>query len=215
MPKLSLRWPIDLKGYAIKPAPKPTSKPDNRRGSILEDADPLGPSVIALGGETGWYDCMERDGMYDRLARCPANENGVLEFVHQNGFLKLGRTEYVDFICNEIRVVRSLLKAKQACNWSAIHRWMEKNRKIIRTEPVLIGDDPPQLFYGPVSLHAAVYLQFFEDLSTGANLKHCKRPGCREWFKYGSGTNHRSTAEYCSAKCQNADKYARRKEGGS
>jgi hypothetical protein len=106
------------------------------------------------------------------------------------------------------------LKLKQAKDWDRLRTWLAvDNPNFVRLRPALLAGDPPQLFFQPRTLRDAVYLQFFEDLTTRANLRKCKRPGCGEWFKYGPGTLHRNTAQYCSPKCQNADKYQKRKEG--
>ena len=212
MPKLSLEWPRDSGGYAFS-----YERPST---SLLELDEPVGdPWIRGLGGAINHYDCMKLEGLYRRFAGYPANKKGALAFVKKHGFLKAklpNSKEAVRTICDAIREMSLLLRAKDRGDWAALNSWLKKNRRsrdFIRVDPVLIGGSPPQLFYQPASLRDAIFLQFFEDLSTGATLKHCKRPGCEEWFRFGPGTGHRSTAEYCSPKCQKAHDYAKRKEG--
>ncbi len=41
----------------------------------------------------------------------------------------------------------------------------------------------------------------------GKQYKRCLRPGCGEYFYYGSKTRKRSTALYCTDTCQKAHAY--------
>jgi hypothetical protein len=156
---------------------------------------------------------MEIEGLYRRLASCRSTEKGALDFVRRFGFLKGDCSESVNFICEQIRDFRHLISLKQSQKWESLRRFLKRNREFISVNLELLVGDPPEVFFQPPTLLDAIYFQFFEDLSSGANLRLCKRPGCREWFKYGPGTLHRNTAQYCSPKCQNAHKYAKRKEG--
>jgi hypothetical protein len=169
--------------------------------------------IVRNGGEVYKGDRLTIDGLYHRLADRRSTEKGALDFVRQFGFLKGESSESVEFICEQIKIFRHLISLKQSQKWGGIRYWLSRNSEFIRLNPELLAGDPPEVFFRPSTLLDAIYLQFFEDLSSGANLRLCKRPGCREWFKYGPGTLHRNTAQYCSPKCQNAHKYAKRKEG--
>ena len=209
MARLSLHWPVDVGGYHIKPAP--TGGTSRAAKTIIGSANP-GPSIVRDGGKLNYdRDSMKIDGLYPRLADCPPTPQGALDFIRKYGFLNGKRSELVEFICHEIKVVRSLLAVKKSGDWEKLYLWMIDNPKASRLKPVLLGGDPPQLFFQPTTLLDAIYLQFFEDMSGGANLKFCKRPGCGEWFRYGPGTLHRATAQFCSPKCQKADDYQKRK----
>ncbi len=217
MPKLSLPWPIDLEGYRIiKPGQSLAGTHWNEREVPKSVRDR--PLILRKGGRLEFIDRLKIDGLYKRLAKTKTTEKGAYDFVSTCGFLGLrpsnGRYEFVDDICQQIRVVRSLLKLKESRNWERLDLWMMDNRKAILLNPVISADDPPDLFFQPSTLIDAIYLQLFEDMSTQANLKLCERPGCVNWFKYGTGTGRRGTSQYCSPKCQNAAKYAKMKEGG-
>jgi hypothetical protein len=211
MPKLSLPWPIDRDGYHIKPAR--SAGTTEHANTIIESSEDAETWIVRNGGEDYEGDRLKVDGLYRRLAGCRSTEKGALDFVRRFGFLKGECTESVNFICEKIKVFRHLISLKQSQKWESLRHWMKHESEFIRLNPELLAGDPPEVFFRPSTLLDAIYLQFFEDLSSGANLRLCKRPGCREWFKYGPGTLHRNTAQYCSPKCQNAHKYAKRKEG--
>lgn len=67
----------------------------------------------------------------------------------------------------------------------------------------------PRFRFQPNSLANAVWCQLGIDIEAGVRLKRC--PHCNSVFGIGKGTYHRSTAVFCSPKCQNAAAYARRK----
>ena len=211
MPKLSLPWPIDRDGYHIEKSARSAGTIQFAR-TPLESED-AGPWIVRNGGEDYEGDRLKIDALYRLLAGCRSTEKGALDFVRQFGFLKGESSESVEFICEQIKIFRHLISLKQSQKWESLRHWLKHNSEFIRLNPELLAGDPPEVFFRPSTLLDAIYFQFFEDLSSGANLRLCKRPGCREWFKYGPGTLHRNTAQYCSPKCQNAHKYAKRKEG--
>jgi hypothetical protein len=66
----------------------------------------------------------------------------------------------------------------------------------------------PRFRFQPTSLANAVWCQLGIDIEAGVRLKRC--PRCLSVFGIGSGTYHRTTAVFCSPRCQNATAYARR-----
>jgi len=72
-------------------------------------------------------------------------------------------------------------------------------------------EDFPMFRFQPASLTNAVWCQLGIDIEAGVRLK--RRAHCRSIFGVGSRTYHRTTAIYCSPKCQNPAAYARRKAG--
>lgn len=54
------------------------------------------------------------------------------------------------------------------------------------------------------SLLTCMYLMAYCDITRGANLKRCEREKCRKWFE-----SSRKETEYCSVKCQVAEKSKR------
>jgi hypothetical protein len=204
MTKMALNWPVDRHGYQLERPPKPRG----RQGIAGNDDRVL---VVRKGGPLDYRDVMQFDALYRRLAETPQTEDGVLDFVSRYGLLRPGSSAGVEAIQDEIRVVQQLLGFKEAHDWNSLKLWMAQNRKAIRVHPDFSADPSPTLYLSPGSLIDAIYLQFFQDVSTGANSRLCKRPGCGEWFYYGAGTPHRSTAEYCSPKCQKAHTYAKSK----
>lgn len=207
MSKLALNWPVDENGYRIEPAPPVTPK----TAKTLAGSHSLGASIVRNGGKLHFRDVMQIPALYKRLENCPPTEGGALNFVSLYGFLAGARHESVGDICRHIKVVRSLSSAWESHDWDALKLWMVDNQKKLRLNPQFREGDPPQLFFAPTSLIDAIYLQFFQDISTGVNFRLCRRPGCGEWFYYGPGTPHRSTAQYCSTKCEKAHAYEKAK----
>jgi hypothetical protein len=215
--KLSLKWPIDLSGYHLE---------EERAGKTLSDyalSEPPGPSIVRNGGKMESHDVMQIAALYNRLADCSPDEKGALKFVSKFGFLssKNARSERVENISKQIEVVRSLVGLRKSEDWEQLEDWMMEHSKAFRLNPEFYaGDagDPPKMFFAPSSLIDAIYLQFFQDISTEAKFKLCKRPGCGEWFSYGpgirdpkTGKQRRETAEYCSPGCQKQHAYANSK----
>jgi hypothetical protein len=151
---------------------------------------------------------MRVSAIYHQLADCEANERGALHFVTKYGLLRSQEREPLNDICNTIRVVRSLLKARDAGDLDRLSKWMDENRKALRLHPDF---QHGALFFAPSSLFDAIFLQLFQDTASGAKIRLCARPACGEWFYYGPGTAHRSTAEYCTPKCQKAHTYDKSK----
>lgn len=194
MAKLALYWPVDVSGYHIEAPPH------------------VGPSIVRNGGRLMTdRDVLQCPALYQRLADCEPTGEGALKFVSKYGFLSGTRIETVEFICQQIAIVRSLLNAKNDDDRKALDDWMANSGQAIRLHAKLQGEKTPQLFFAPRTLIDAVYLQFFQDLSTSPNLRLCARPGCDEWFTFGPGTEHRNTAQYCSPKCQKAHTYEKTK----
>ena len=205
MSKMSLHWPVDLLGYEIRPCE------DVGTSFLTGDA---GPVIAGKGGDVGRYDCLQKDGLYERLAACPTSEEGILKFVNEYGLLTDDKISLVGGFRNSVEVINQLLWAKRTRKWEMLRDWMKENSAAIQLHPVLLEGETPQLFFRPARLKDAIYLQFFEDLSSGAELKRCEREGCSEWFKYGPGSDppRRRTAQFCSPKCQKAHEYVRKKE---
>jgi hypothetical protein len=208
MPKLSMKWPVDLKGYEIKYDLPERSTPAARTiaGSAMRRV------IVRKKGDLGYYDPFARDGLLHRLASCRKKAE-ALDFVHQHGLLMRSDSEDLSNFFKEVKFAHELVVAKDLDKSESLYKLMSFKSKAIRLKPVLLEGNPPSLFFAPTTLVDAIYLQFFEEVATRANLKLCQRPGCGEWFKYGPGTLHRVTAQYCSPRCQKAHAYTMSKEG--
>jgi hypothetical protein len=211
MPKLSMRWSKDPLGYEIK-YPDSSRVPSRRRTVLTDQFD---ATIAPKSGQSFFYDPFAMPGLLARLASC-RTVSDVLEFVNHYGFLREQKDAYsLRFFHYEVKVARSVVEAKRLGRWHVLYNWMRENSHTIRLNPVLLEADPPELFFQPTTLSDAAYLQFFEEVATRTQLKLCARPGCGEWFKYGPGTSHRNTAQYCSPRCQKAHAYVKLKEGQS
>ena len=178
------------------------------------------PATTTLSGTA--YLVFEREGgvigkdisrvaaLYERLV-----SYRPLDFVNTYGLLSTdGERETVGYFLNLRRGLKHLLAAKKRDDWDYARRWWQANPHAAPLDAVIGEDDKgrPQLEFRPRHLFGFIVAQLIQDWSGGAKYKFCKSPGCREWFYYGPGTDHRETAVYHSKKCQMAHAYQLRKE---
>jgi hypothetical protein len=195
-----LAWPIDRDGYSI-------------RGS----AD--GAIIVRNGGKLIEQTPLEVPGLCRRLAECDTPA-ALCEFVAKYGFLTAPErdSEPVELLSSARAVAKGLTEAPDNMSIGA---FLHAAPRLIPNGFGVVGvqfDDfdqqgRPKLKFRPGDLYQGIMLQFLEEV--GQPMRHCKRPGCAEWFTYGPGTDHRETALYCAPKCQNAHTYMKRKESRS
>jgi hypothetical protein len=211
MTEMTLTWPRHQDAALKEEVP-------TRSGSVKTVLSETGPVAwIENAGKAELYDCLKVPGLYRRLASCPETVNGVLGFVRTFGLLRKGRRERMEDIWHEIRAIRSVVRASDHKDWAALDKWLHENQQsravsLSATLHYERGHNGPTLLFQPQDLISAGYLQLYQDVAKGAQMKQCVRPGCGEWFYYGAGTDHRETARYCSPKCQKAHAYSRTKE---
>jgi hypothetical protein len=204
-----LKWPVDQDGYRLEAEPALKG----RAAKTIAGSGKPRLLIVPKGGKQVFKDVLATDALYRRLADCSANKQGALKFVSEFGVLGRSRFAPVADVVHQIKTVRALLRLKEKGNWIALEAWAMDAGETFRFCLEFHAGDPPQFFFKPVSLKDAIYAQFFQDVATGTESKLCKRPGCGTWFYYGAGHGtHRSTAEYCSPKCQKAHAYANKTE---
>ncbi len=242
--ELQLFWPRDLDGYDIKPG-KPTKKPPSRgRFGILQpvvkktretrpsrDRAPV-KTVLegAVGSPPTWIvarakresqfrDVLQiKDVIWRRLVDTKPNAVGALDFVSEFGFLQSTKgRESVEFICEQIEIMRSVVDAIDRKDWIALQLWLLDHREAIRLHPEarLEKDRPePILFYRPGTLLDAIYLQALQDAWGGAEFIKCDKPGCPKYLRVGPGTGHSRVSRarrYCEPACQKSHAYMLKK----
>ena len=211
MAQLTLNWPS-----APRRSETPTYRIDHEPGvsdtrTVLDDGG--GYDVIVRVGRALDKPVHSQAAVYQQLAQTKPSTAGVLLFVAKYGCLVNTEREAVAYFLRWRRAIKQLLAAKKRDDWTFARRWMAANEHGLRLEG-MIGEDEdgrPQLEFRPVDLLSFIVAQLLQDWSNGATYKFCKRPGCGEYFYYGPGTKHRSTAEYCSPRCQSARAYSLRK----
>ena len=190
----------------IKPASNRRKKIPARAGDLSRFAY----FVFEREGGAIWKDVNKVAALYERLV-----SYRPLDFVNTYGLLSTdGETENVGYFLNQRRGLKYLLAAKVRDDWDYAKRWSQVNPRASVLDAVIGEDDKgrPQLEFRPRHLFGFIVAQLIQDWSGGAKYKFCKRPGCREWFYYGPGTDHRETAQYHSKKCNLAHAYQIRKE---
>lgn len=232
MAKFSLKWPIAAGRYRIEtrhPAgPVPVLNPTGLFGrgkpkmrETIASSIGVGSYIVPNSDKVArYYDAMKVSGLYHHLASVET-ESDALNFANQFGLLNKTGDSHVDDFFAAAGMVRSLIHAKEKREWVPFERFLAQYRDVIRLNPEFqittvrvngINTDELEFFFRPTSLQAAIYIQLFEDFTTNAAQRLCKRPGCGTWFKYGPGTGRRNTALYCSPRCQKAHAYSLTKE---
>ena len=214
MPKLRLMWPVDTAGYRIEPGAAPLKEPAFEAGKAIraseatkrkwrkDHAASLGiigsgrsePMVVGISGNLIVKDALSHDGLCHELASTPRTKQGVLNFVRKHGLLTHvgGDSEPLEDFYVAIAIAKRLVKMYDAKprNYNGLEEWMAVNGEKIRLRAEMQYPEsggPPQLFFRPQTLWDAIWLQFFQYITNGTQLRSCKRPGCPNWVTYGAG----------------------------
>ena len=214
-----LQWSVDSEGYRIERKPPVTT------GTILGRHDGY-DVIVRNGGPLTEYEPFKIDCLWQRLAKAKKSTRGALDFVSQYGFLDREKADEMEVskITEAIGTARQLVVLNDKNDWKTVADRLDaagQNSLFgiggVGRLGVLLTADPgaarPALRFRPGSLLSAILVQYLDDVTGGAELRECARPGCTEWFKYGPGTNRRETARYCTPKCQKADAYMKSKTG--
>ncbi len=223
MTVFTLKWGVDKRGYRIERRAPVTT------GAMIGRHDGY-DCLVRNGGSLVEYEPFKFkldgvDGLWRRLAKTTKTPQGALDFVSTYGFLqqKDAKEETVADIKDAIETARILSALYDKNDWVKVADWLNEAGRdsmfglggIGRLGVVFHGEQGaarPGLKFRPGSLRSAILVQYLDDMSGGAKLRECIRPGCPEWFKFGPGTGRRETARYCSPKCQQAHAYMKRKE---
>ncbi len=210
-------WQRDSSGYELRELDHVILEPSD---SEL-DYRPAGLQIIRLGGKLEAYRPLEIDGLYRMLCECPKTPEGALGFVE-----KFGMPEHPEVQCYSPHRLYPFIDGLTIAvgrydegDWRGLVRvinsaWNHTGLGEGATGVQLsfaTGMERPEFGLRPRDLIAAIYLQLALDISGGIKLRKCGR--CPTWFKYGPGTEHRSTARFCSRTCSNAHSYKRQKNG--
>lgn len=222
--KLTLDWPRDTEGYRIETVPAGSGVHIlpaliGSVGSAIPKGDEPNDLIVPKSGKLSVRPVVV-PALYEKLAACKANARDALYFSNEYGPLDFFHGMGVTHFCKRVRFVRRLIAEAKHGKWEKIAERLEdpndeKRRSSLIGFSGVIGYDDvgrPQLEFRPRSLIEFIYAQLIQDYTRGAKYKLCIRPGCGEYFYYGSGTGKRNTAMYCSAKCQKAHQYMKLKE---
>ena len=229
--KMTLNWPRDREGYHIETVPAGRGDytlktlPEGNLADVFRrkiHRRPEAYDVIVRNGGKLWSRPVVVPALYEKLGACTANSKDALSFSNQYGLLGSDHDKMeVEHFRHVVRSVRRLIALAKKENWEKISEWLKGPKEMDWRElPGAINfsgdigydeEGRPQLEYRPRSLDEFIFAQLIQDYTGGAKYKLCIRPGCGEYFYYGSGTGKRNTAVYCSAKCQKAHQYMKLK----
>jgi hypothetical protein len=227
---LEMSWTRDKSGYRIEQEP-------GAKFFIYREEYPTlvtpGFSIMPCSGDIETYRPLEMDNIYCMLAEIPYTPEGALKFVNAFGLPSDSKEANGGFPLSEIFEASDsmsyCIELKQKKDWPALvsllkptsyrdgfthvpeahHGLFSGSGETVISLRLKPGDQTPTLEITPRNLWAAIWLQFAADLSSGSTLRPCDH--CNEWIKQGGTDGAKSTKRYCSAKCQNAAAYARRK----
>ena len=142
-----------------------------------------------------------------------AAPRSYLAFADRFGLLYRGDEEAVFDWKDQIKDMKSSVEAWRrgdiatVCGIFNDHGLRSWTRTHLNLEPPAVPGEKPRLRFRPYDLSAALWIQFAEAVAADLQIRRCGFPTCGTPFAYGPGTGRRSTALYCSPKCQKAHKY--------
>lgn len=159
-------------------------------------------------------------GMFLRFAEINSERQKLLSFANAYGLL-YGPKSLVEFADNKLK------------HWYGMSNWMRSVygiKTLHRSRQITYSMVNPQLsgcFQADEKTGSAIFVIRPQNLidamliqlglwlnGDGGDFKKCNRAGCADWFAYGKGTRRRSTSEYCSDRCREAERYHRRRAEG-
>lgn len=150
--------------------------------------------------------------LFQILAETPKNEEGYLKFANSYGLLTGREAEPLDTWYVKIDSLRIAVENWREGEFPVLidtfsnHGFTQISVRLVE----VVGFDRPQLFVTPDTLYTALWIQFAEAISADLKIRECA--WCGKPFPYGPGTGRRTTATYCSPKCQKAHSYKKRLE---
>ncbi len=209
--------------------PKERQSAPKRSGSLLLTGD-TGARIVRSSSKLDYRPPLKDHHVCRELADCPKTPEGACGFVSRFGFLLKPKApaEYLDDIYAAIDTAKDMVRLVNAKDWDALSYWLDVRAKdwpggfgklaltFAPPEcPWLPGSfigtsERPTLRLRPGNLFHAAVVQLLDEI--GQPLRRCKRPGCPEYFTFGSGTGRRETARYCSTRCKDAHTYMKRKK---
>ena len=183
----TLKWGVDTRGYRIERRAPVTT------GALLGRHDGY-DCIVRNGGSLSEYEPFKLgspDGLWRRLAKTKKTPEGALDFVSRYGFLhqKDAKEEAVPDIKGAIETAHDLSDLYAKNDWVRVADWLNEADRdsifglggigrlgiVFRGEQ---GDTRPELKFRPGSLWSAILVQYLDDMSGGAELRECVRPGC-------------------------------------
>ena len=159
------------------------------------------------------YKPLRLDGAFMAFATVERTPAGFVDFANRFGLLHHPREPepiavfYAEHDSLKTVAVPAIVKHDtQAVNLFDVSEIANDRPPLIRLN-LSFRDGRPVL--APRDLRDALWLQFAVSITKREKFKVCLF--CGTWFAYGTGTNHRETAIYCSSKCQQTHAYRKRK----
>lgn len=214
-------WQVDQHGYeAIYPTAEERERP--RR---LIEGDPS-PRIVRNGGPLRAYrPFQDHPGLFLEFGNCEETPEAAAAFATKYGLLgaysfdlEVPNDEDFSLWLNSIRNMRRMVGEIEAriqndeplADLAALFEQSVRPWFTIGID-IRAGRKPRPVVV-PRTLIGVMWLQVLGQITSGLRFRQCK--ACPSWFRYGPGTGHRSTREFCSNRCRvawnRAQKAARR-----
>jgi hypothetical protein len=182
---IDFEWKRDPKGYRLVDSPAP------RR-------------LVRIGPNRSGVQCRPLSGAEYRIfARTARTPEGVLDFAQRYGPLTSagwdrGKGDLVDLVISNALAMSELLDA--ACldgrSTPVESGAMAPVSTFFATVIWDRGTKTPRWSIRPQTLLDALWLQFGQEVTRGAQIRACQH--CSAWFEAGAGTGRRVDAKFCS-----------------
>jgi hypothetical protein len=214
-------WSVDQDGYEILRDRDTAEAPSNQSFDIIK----------SRGGPLRFYRPLDTEGLWLRFAQSCTDAAGAILFATEFGLIGpslTSREQRVDDMLETAARIRAIWKHHEAGAREAAERWaaiqlFNENLPSIKTGILWLTDDPrgPQYRFIPLTLRDALLHQAGEAITGNRRFRHCRNPGCPNWFRLGrqaageGGNRQTITArrEFCSDRCRVASARRKKKEG--
>jgi hypothetical protein len=187
LPLIDFTWSRDPKGYHLvesKSAPR-LRVVRNGAGNDLVPCRPLAGDEFRV---------------FASIGRTP---EGVLDFIQRYGPLSEeghgSMGEQVHYVMFQATTMHQLLAADSDQRPPLLPIRPVVSMPSIFVQAAVYWDPTvkaPRWWFGPNSLLDALWLQFGEAVTRGAQIRACQH--CGRWFETGAGTGRRADAKFCS-----------------
>ncbi len=221
---VQFHWPVDESGYEVFERAEQAIVPDirpRRAPTILDSVtEPGGLYIRPKGGTVRTQPLFVSDPvLFMEFAATPRTPEGVIGFANKYGLLFSGSAAKEDGTTpaelldgewyGQMEGMAYLVEKANKKEWSALPERVFGVTSVLAPPSSTAPGELPTLKVRPNTLMSAIMLQFALHVSSPiGELKMCAQ--CKKWFPFGSGTGKRSTAMYCSKKCNERAKYERR-----
>ena len=204
-------WPVDQDGYVLNLVAPEEREADLEKGVLL--AGGKKDQITAKGGPLRYYRPLENEGLWRRFGETCISLDGVMRFVSEFGLL-FGERDNPHSVLEWAEQIRNIAaRVDKGDRQDAADLLNERPPSIVE---ILAWNDRGARFETrlvPYNLRDALRHQAAETISGNRRWRRCRKEGCPQWFRLGSGAST-ERREFCSDRCRVASARSHKHEGG-